>query len=378
MIVRRFAVAITTFQFVQSFVVANDPHAIRQESYPACLDLVQYGKGLCCLPGKPCPSPTGSIASLTGTSILPTQMQTGDTAAVSVHATIAYTQTINEDGTTGTLAVIQGGAVTAPITLPSAPQNTLDLSGDIVSSSVFSIASTWRDNLLPLASSWAQTPEPAKATAAIQAIDNLLPQIGSLANNLPNGIVIFDCPGGNAEGELVDQLQAVNCEGLSLLSELEKGQTTTDPIALKPITDAVLADANKIATELDGIAGKSEDSGNIIGSSTTFRSTSGTYTSTSVVGLEPTPTSTAPVQPTTQLLESLLSTTITSLPVGAFIQTLTGGFTEGTIITTTYSGSNDPTVIPVVVPIGGPPQIVSQRLPFHSFKLEYYFSIPLV
>lgn len=84
----------------------------------------------------------------------------------------------------------------------------------------------------------------------------------------------------------------------------------------------------------------------------------------------PTTASEAVTQPGTglgsQVTEPSVSTTVTSLPTGALVETLTDyAYTEGTIITTTSSGSNDPTVVPVIVPIGGPPQIVSQ--PFVVF-----------
>jgi hypothetical protein len=75
--------------------------------------------------------------------------------------------------------------------------------------------------------------------------------------------------------------------------------------------------------------------------------------------------------------EPSVSTTITSLPTGARVETLTGvAFTEGTVITTTSSGSSDPTVVPVIVPAGGPPKIVStitMQKSAHAFIRIYIF-----
>lgn len=74
------------------------------------------------------------------------------------------------------------------------------------------------------------------------------------------------------------------------------------------------------------------------------------------------------------LSEPSVSTTITSLPTGARVETLTGiGFTEGTIITTTSSGSSDPTVVPVIVPASGPPKIVGY--PFSRYLFDTHPSL---
>ncbi|KAH7009124.1 uncharacterized protein B0I36DRAFT_356847 [Microdochium trichocladiopsis] len=54
---------------------------------------------------------------------------------------------------------------------------------------------------------------------------------------------------------------------------------------------------------------------------------------------------------------STISQTITSLPADATLETLTGGFTDGTIITTTTYGSNESIAVPVIVPAGGSPLI---------------------
>lgn len=62
---------------------------------------------------------------------------------------------------------------------------------------------------------------------------------------------------------------------------------------------------------------------------------------------------------------------ITTLPPGASIQTITGEFTEGTVITTTSPGGTGPTVVPVIVPEGGPPQIVCHRFFLFLKSLGY-------
>ncbi|SPO06177.1 uncharacterized protein DNG_08866 [Cephalotrichum gorgonifer] len=72
--------------------------------------------------------------------------------------------------------------------------------------------------------------------------------------------------------------------------------------------------------------------------------------------------------------ESSAISTITALPVGARIETLTGGFTEGTVITTTSSGSSDSTVVPIIVPLGLPPLICWGCIP--SFPGNIRIKIP--
>jgi hypothetical protein len=57
--------------------------------------------------------------------------------------------------------------------------------------------------------------------------------------------------------------------------------------------------------------------------------------------------------------ETQITSTMTALPAGASLQTLTGGYTECTVITTTSPGSSSPTIVPVIVPPIGPPLIVS-------------------
>lgn len=350
MICKGLLVAITAVTFEQTFATALQPHAIRQGAFPTCINLVQYQGGGCCIEGKPCPSPAGTEGTFTGTIVLPGQ--TGNTAAVPTQATVVYTQTSNQDGSIGTIAIIQGGPVTSPITL-SAAQTTIDPAGEEAKSSVSAIASSWKGAILPLASSWAQTPDPARATAAVQAIEGVLPQIGGLANSLPNGQIMFNCPGGNAAGALVDQLQAVNCDSLSLLGRLEHGQTITDPPAAKPIVDEVLADADKIAAGFNGIVGKPNSA------TGTVTNTGATVVVPPTTGAQTDTEGTVVVPPATGMTEPSITSTMTTLPTGAFIQTLTGGFTAGTVITTTSPGSNDPTIVPVIVPLGGPPQIVS-------------------
>ncbi|KAB5580062.1 hypothetical protein GE09DRAFT_1279062 [Coniochaeta sp. 2T2.1] len=57
--------------------------------------------------------------------------------------------------------------------------------------------------------------------------------------------------------------------------------------------------------------------------------------------------------------EKQITSTMTALPPEASLQTLTGGFTENTVITTTAPGGHSPTVVPVIYPRGGPPAIRS-------------------
>ncbi|KAB5558034.1 hypothetical protein GE09DRAFT_1237235 [Coniochaeta sp. 2T2.1] len=67
--------------------------------------------------------------------------------------------------------------------------------------------------------------------------------------------------------------------------------------------------------------------------------------------------------------ETQITSTITALPAGASLQTLTGGFTEDTIITTTSPGGHSPTVVPVIVPRIGPPVICWGCIPFWPINI---------
>ncbi|OIW23745.1 hypothetical protein CONLIGDRAFT_673949 [Coniochaeta ligniaria NRRL 30616] len=71
--------------------------------------------------------------------------------------------------------------------------------------------------------------------------------------------------------------------------------------------------------------------------------------------------------------ERLIPTTMRTLPPWARIETLTGGFTECTVITTTSPGATSPTIVPVIVPVGGPPLIYWGCVPFWPNNLEIRF-----
>lgn len=55
--------------------------------------------------------------------------------------------------------------------------------------------------------------------------------------------------------------------------------------------------------------------------------------------------------------DAAVTTTLTTLPPGASIQTITDDITENMVTTTTLDGSIDPTVVPIIVPSGKPPVI---------------------
>ncbi|KAB5570694.1 hypothetical protein GE09DRAFT_1271789 [Coniochaeta sp. 2T2.1] len=67
--------------------------------------------------------------------------------------------------------------------------------------------------------------------------------------------------------------------------------------------------------------------------------------------------------------ETQITSTITALPPGAVLQTLTGGFTEDTIITTTSPGGHSPIVVSVIVPRIGPPVICWGCIPFWPINI---------
>ncbi|KAK8868227.1 hypothetical protein PGQ11_006805 [Apiospora arundinis] len=88
------------------------------------------------------------------------------------------------------------------------------------------------------------------------------------------------------------------------------------------------------------------------------------------------PTSAAVNSPAPTLPSDLTSapSTMTILPPGAYMETLAGEFVEGAIITTTSSGKSEPTIVPVIVPLEGPPRICWGCIP--TFPVNIQFKIP--
>ncbi|KAK7927317.1 hypothetical protein PG985_004315 [Apiospora marii] len=234
----------------------SQPPGPNAKEWPTCINLVQYHAGQCCITGKPCPSPIRTEAA-------PSTRSTAQDHPEPCHGqypatpTIIDTLTTNQAGEPITIAVIQGGPITSLVTLTSGPQPTsLDLSGGPVRNSVSSVSSYLASNVLPIASSWASDPNPAKATAAIVAVQNLIPQLGGLSNGLPNGKGIFDCTGSSSRATqdiattLVQKLQDVTCGVLNILGSLEFGQQTTAPGDLAPIIQDIRDNAGKISFDL--------------------------------------------------------------------------------------------------------------------------------
>lgn len=175
--------------------------------------------------------------------------------------TFVPTQITKEDGAVVSVVIIHGGPITAPITLTSALEPTIDVAGNAFHSSVSSISAQVVTGILPLATAWADAPDPAKATAAVQIIEGLIPMLGEIAGGLPHGQRIFDCPELFAPAkrqdanELVLQLQKINCELLGILGALEQGQTLTDPAVVGSAQQEVHNGGNKIGPDLNSLAG---------------------------------------------------------------------------------------------------------------------------
>ncbi|KAK7958472.1 hypothetical protein PG988_013320 [Apiospora saccharicola] len=157
------------------------------------------------------------------------------------------------------LACSQGGPITAPITLPSGPQSTIvDPAGGPVKTSVSYMSSHLASNVLPLANSWASAPDPTRATAAIVAIEKVLPEIIGFANELPDGNTIPDCAGMGSSSRMIQdttktllqKIQNVYCEISRILAGLETGQQTTEPNDLSLIVQGIRNDADKVSLNL--------------------------------------------------------------------------------------------------------------------------------
>ncbi|GJC85373.1 hypothetical protein ColLi_08211 [Colletotrichum liriopes] len=313
----------------------------------------------------------------------------------------------------------------------------MDVAGDTFRSVLASISSQVETGILPLATAWADTPDPAKATAAVQAIETLLPAIGEVANGLPDGQKIFDCPAIAAPGkrqnaqEVTRLLQKINCELLKILGGLETGQSSTDPAVVGSAQEGVRAGGDTIKSDwsaLDGIIGGTTPSPQICaavgecklpecteagktvachqGKCVCNEGTTGTPPQTtcsadaecaSMIDCEGAgkqqvchegkclcKTSASPLVCSADAdcaslpdcegvgkkmacqgagcvckteREAIVITTVTALPSGASIETITAQVTENMVTTTTSSGSDDPTIVPIIVSIGKPPVI---------------------
>jgi hypothetical protein len=313
--------------------------------------------------------------------------------------TFVPTQIVQEDGATVSVIIIHGGPITSPITITSAPEPTIDVAGDEFHSSVSSISSRVVIDILPQASAWADAPDPAKATEAVQSIEGLIPIIGEIAGGLPDGQRIFDCPQLSAPvkrqdaNDLVLQLQKTNCKLLEILGALEQGQTSSDPAVVGPAQQQVHGDGTEIVADLeglDGILGDGDDSSsqtctaveecklpNCTGDGKTVACEEGKCTCTDQDDNVPDTCSAdadcaslsdCEGDGKTKVCEDgdcicktededVVTTTMTALPPGASLQTITDQITANTVTTTTSEGSSDPTIVPIIVVLGKPPVI---------------------
>jgi len=306
---------------------------------PTCEFLAQYQLGLC----------TGGVAPTDSSTVV-------DTSLLPSQATVVYIPTV-QDGVSKTLAVIKGGPITSFVTLPDPAPTKLDPTGDIVQSSISAISQDMA-GALPLVSSWVQAPDPPKATAAIQTVEVVIPKVVGLINGLPGGEAGLQCPAQNAKraapflrrdaaSELLDKLRKLACDALGLLDGLQAGQGTQDPA--DPAVSGVLADSSGVNSDLAGIVATV---------------TGGSPPTTSSIEVVPPQTSTTDIVPPPVTTEETTSpapppATITTLPPGASLVTLsTGTFVSDVYITTTSEGSNEPTIVPVIIPPGGGPPII--------------------
>ncbi|KAI0134711.1 hypothetical protein BJ170DRAFT_213377 [Xylariales sp. AK1849] len=245
------------------------------------------------------------------------------TVAVTGKPTAITTASMASDGASHTVVVISGGPITAPITIPEASPTKLDPTGTDVQSSVASISSEIA-GAMPLFSSWADSPDATKASSAIGALITIIPQVGGLTNNLPNGNNILNNCTATGDG-LVYELNNMFCELVDLLGQLENGQQTADPTALGPSVDGIRSDADQVQSDMSSVA-----------------------------VLVPITTADFPTSTST----TVVPVTMTTLPSGASILTLTDyPGTTPVYITTTSPGGNEATVVPVIFPNTGPPEI---------------------
>ncbi|KAF0329628.1 hypothetical protein GQ607_003196 [Colletotrichum asianum] len=165
------------------------------------------------------------------------------------------------------------------------------------------------------------------------------------------GVIDTNCSASRSgDGSLAQNLSSLMCKLLDVLRGLRTGLVSTDPSQIESATSAVRSGSEEVAAEISSAVANVGTGGAPI--STT--PTGGARTAT-------TPTVPTPIDSSTGL-ETLLTTnpgpTLTKVPELAVFQTLTGvTYTTPTYITTTSSGSDQPTIVPVIIPFSGPPRI---------------------
>ncbi|KAI1084485.1 hypothetical protein F5B20DRAFT_298417 [Whalleya microplaca] len=133
-------------------------------------------------------SSKSSISSSTSLKITssPSSSSIPVTTPPSGTGVIVSQQTTTVNGKIQTHPVIVGGVFTSPVTLDSPDPTPLNPTGEPAKSSAKSISSSY-SAVLGEITSWLENKDQAKATPILASLKGVLPEIGTMVNNLPNG-----------------------------------------------------------------------------------------------------------------------------------------------------------------------------------------------
>ncbi|KAI2602545.1 hypothetical protein GGR54DRAFT_494687 [Hypoxylon sp. NC1633] len=258
------------------------------------------------------PSPTSSHASGVTPSITSgsTTDLPGSTTDTPVEAIIVQ-QTTTLNGQVQIFPVMLGRIFTSPVTLESPNPTPLDPTGEPAKSSAKTISSSY-SSISGSIASWLQVKNQVQATAIRGELQEMLPKIGSMVNNLPDGDQKLAKSGGcqtsrktrsrDLAGNLLGSLNNLLCSTTVLLDNFTRVMGTTDPGTISNLANGIKTTISGVNGVLLGIVtggggtgGGNEDGGDQSKSSISTQSTD-TTTSSSTTSTSCTNTVTATYQ----------------------------------------------------------------------------------
>ncbi|CAI0644282.1 unnamed protein product [Colletotrichum noveboracense] len=350
-----YTVSTLAWLLVVGTALRNDHHnhAIRQvapNEAVTCQFLHQKELGLCGpSTGVPTHIATTPNAGETGPPSTPVETTAAWNSSIVAQPALTTSTTVH-DGVTKEVVIINGGPLTSPITLPAPLPTKLDPSATEVRSSVASISSDV-SIALSTVTAWLTQPEQPRASEAIKAVQPLVSIVGGLTNNIPGGVIETTCTAiSSEESGLAQNLSFLMCRLLDILRGLGTGLVATDPSQIDSATTVVRSGSEEVAADISSAAAN-------VGAGGAPLST----TPTGVPHTAATPTVSTPIHSSTGRETPLTTDTapnLTKIPELAVFLTLTDvTYITPTYITTTSPGSDQPTIVPVIVPFSGPPRI---------------------
>lgn len=299
-----------------------------------------------------------------------------------VDATFVTTRVTLSDDRISTAVILSGGPLPSAVTLTAARTETLQPDAPQVTSYLRDISTAIASTVVPSISATYEPDSPA-ATSAAEALDNVVVQVAELAHELPYGSAIFDCLMTEEDemsrkiSQLGNRLREMTCELLSLLQNLGDGASLSPDLLLADLDSLVAVAGIEGATGSDGpvagqpgsiapsvvdptdLAGPSETSPGSTGDTGADDGATDGGTSDAASGTEGPPSdpsstpvgAAAPPPAAEPTAPGPVTETVTELPPAASLVTLSDTtITENTWITTTREGSDEQTVIPVLLP----------------------------